>query len=75
MNRREVFEEMRRGGIGVNLHYIPVHLQPYYQKLGFLEGDFAEAEKYASEAITLPLYPGLTRDEQIKVITTLKKAI
>jgi len=54
-----VFESLRAAGIGVQLHYTPVHLQPYYRRLGYHEGDFPHAEAYASSAISLPLYPGL----------------
>ena len=50
----------RQPGIGVNVHYIPVHTQPYYRAMGFAEGDYPEAERYYREAISLPLYPGLT---------------
>ena len=67
-----LFKTLRNEGIGVNLHYMPVHLQPYYRKLGFQEGDFPEAEKYGKEAITLPLYPKLADENQKKVITILK---
>lgn len=72
---RQVFEELRQHEIGVNLHYIPVHTQPYYQKIGFSWGDFPEAEKYYGEAISLPLYPGLTENEQDCVIATLKSIL
>lgn len=72
---RHVFEYMRENGIGVNLHYIPVHLQPYYKKLGFNEGDFPTAEDYYSRAISIPLYTKLTQDEQDQVVATLKAAI
>jgi UDP-4-amino-4,6-dideoxy-N-acetyl-beta-L-altrosamine transaminase len=71
----EVFEKLRQSGIGVNLHYIPVHLQPYYQQLGFKSGDFPEAERYYSEAISLPLYPDLTETQQDIVIHTLEKLV
>jgi UDP-4-amino-4,6-dideoxy-N-acetyl-beta-L-altrosamine transaminase len=72
---RQVFEALRQARIGVNLHYIPVHVQPYYQQLGFKWGDFSEAEKYYQEAISLPLYYGLAEKEQDKVISILKKII
>jgi UDP-4-amino-4,6-dideoxy-N-acetyl-beta-L-altrosamine transaminase len=72
---RQVFEELRQYEIGVNLHYIPVHTQPYYKKIGFSWGDFPEAEKYYGEAISLPLYPGLTENEQDCVIATLKSIL
>lgn len=59
VSRKEVFEKLRAFNIGVNVHYIPVHLQPYYQKMGFKAGQFPEAEKYYSGAISIPLYVGL----------------
>lgn len=68
---REVFEALRGAGIGVNLHYMPVHLQPYYQALGFEEGMFPEAEAYGRDAISLPMYPGLTDEQQESVIKAL----
>ncbi|MFJ2384942.1 UDP-4-amino-4,6-dideoxy-N-acetyl-beta-L-altrosamine transaminase [Pseudomonas protegens] len=71
-SHREVFEGLRKAGIGVNLHYIPVHLQPYYQDLGFAEGDFPEAERYYAQAISLPIYPGLTDDQQDYVVQQLQ---
>ncbi len=71
----KVFEELRHKGIGVNLHYAPVHLQPYYRRLGFSEGHYPEAEKYAGEAITLPLYPAMTEVEQDHVIGVLQKIL
>lgn len=74
-DRREVFEAMRAGDIGVNVHYQPVHTQPYYQSLGFKEGDFPNAETYYARAITLPLYPTLTDEEQDEVVAVLKRAI
>jgi len=71
VNHRQLFEAMRSAGIGVNLHYIPVHTQPYYQEIGFSEGDFPAAEAYYKEAITLPLHATLTDDEQNLVADTL----
>lgn len=68
----QVFEELRQVGIGVNLHYIPVHTHPYYQQLGFTWGDFPQAECYYQEAISLPLYSGLTVEEQDRVVTKLQ---
>ncbi|WP_342585429.1 UDP-4-amino-4,6-dideoxy-N-acetyl-beta-L-altrosamine transaminase [Ruegeria sp. ANG-S4] len=75
MAHRSVFEDMRNAGIGVNLHYIPVHVQPYYRDLGFSWGDFPQAETYYQQAMTLPLFPGLTSQEQEKVVETLKNSI
>jgi dTDP-4-amino-4,6-dideoxygalactose transaminase len=72
---REVFEALRESGIGVNLHYIPVHTQPYYQRLGFKFGDFPESERYYAEAISLPMYSGLTRDQQDAVVVALGQAL
>lgn len=70
-SRLEVFNALRTAGIGVNVHYIPVHLQPYFRKRGFKPGDFPVAEQYYREAITLPLYSGLADAQQDFVIETL----
>jgi UDP-4-amino-4,6-dideoxy-N-acetyl-beta-L-altrosamine transaminase len=70
-----IFKSLRDKGIGVNLHYMPVHLQPYYRKLGFQEGDFPEAEKYGQEAVSIPLYPELSDNHQNHVIATLRSLI
>lgn len=72
-DRRVVFDALRQAGIGVNVHYIPVHTQPYYQDLGFKWGDFPEAETYYRRAISLPMFPGLTDSEFEFVVETLKK--
>ncbi|WP_460193311.1 UDP-4-amino-4,6-dideoxy-N-acetyl-beta-L-altrosamine transaminase [Thermosynechococcus sp. FA-CM-4201] len=74
-SHREVFEALRSLGIGVNLHYIPVHTQPYYQQLGFQWGDFPNAEAYYQEAMSLPLYYGLTLAQQDQVIQALKQVL
>jgi UDP-4-amino-4,6-dideoxy-N-acetyl-beta-L-altrosamine transaminase len=71
----QVFEELRQGGIGVNLHYIPVHLQPYYQKLGFQLGDFPKAEKYYQEAISIPMYYGLTEEAHDRVVAVFTEVL
>ena len=63
-NRRQCFVALREKDIGVNVHYIPVHLQPYYQKLGFKQGDFPNAEHYYERAISLPLFADLTTEQQ-----------
>jgi UDP-4-amino-4,6-dideoxy-N-acetyl-beta-L-altrosamine transaminase len=70
---RQVFEGLREAGVGVNLHYIPVYLQPYYEGLGFKAGYCPEAEQYYTEAISLPMYPGLTKVQQDKVIEVLRQ--
>jgi UDP-4-amino-4,6-dideoxy-N-acetyl-beta-L-altrosamine transaminase len=72
---RQVFEELRECGIGVNLHYIPVHTQPYYQKLGFNLGDFPQVEAYYQEAISIPLYYGLDEESQNRVAASLKQRL
>ncbi len=69
----DVFNSLRAANIGVNLHYIPVHLQPYYQKnFDFQTGDFPQAEQYYKEAISLPLYPDLTKEQQDYIVETLE---
>lgn len=73
--RSEVFDELSRKGIYANVHYIPVHTQPFYRKIGFSKGDFPEAEKYYEEALTLPLYPSMTEKEQDRVIHALYEAL
>lgn len=70
----EVFEAMRTAGVGVNLHYIPVYRQPYYEGLGFKPGHCPEAERYYAEAISLPMYPSLTEAQQDHVIHVLDQA-
>ncbi|NVD37009.1 UDP-4-amino-4,6-dideoxy-N-acetyl-beta-L-altrosamine transaminase [Marinobacter lutaoensis] len=74
-SHREVFESLRNQGIGVNLHYIPVHTQPYYQRMGFKPGDYPEAERYYAEAISLPIYPAMTEEQQNQVIAALARTI
>ncbi|MGP5192300.1 UDP-4-amino-4,6-dideoxy-N-acetyl-beta-L-altrosamine transaminase [Psychrobacter celer] len=71
----EVFKDMREAGILVNLHYIPVHLQPYYQEMGFEKGQFPEAEQYYKEAISLPMFPTLSYEQQQEVVESLKKLL
>jgi UDP-4-amino-4,6-dideoxy-N-acetyl-beta-L-altrosamine transaminase len=71
----DVFVALREQGIGVNLHYIPVHTHPYYREMGFAMGDFPEAERYYREAISLPIYPGLTDEDVTKVVNAVKIAI
>jgi len=70
--RRQIVEELRAAGIGVQIHYIPVHTQPYYRRLGFRDGDFPEAEKYYAETISLPMFAALKDAEQEKVVDTIK---
>jgi len=72
---RQVYEVLRALGILVNLHYIPVYRQPYYENLGFEAGYCPEAERYYTEAITLPMYPGLTETEQDRVVAALREEV
>ena len=74
-SRLEVFESLRAQGIGVNVHYIPVHLQPDYVKLGFAVGMFPEAERYYEEAITLPMFPMMRDEDVLRVREGLINAI
>lgn len=71
----EVFEGMRAAGILVNLHYIPVHMQPYYQELGFEMGQFPQAEQYYKEAISIPMFHTMTEVQQDKVVATLEELL
>lgn len=73
--RREIFERLQANGIGVNVHYIPVHTQPAYRELGFAWGEFPAAEAYYREAITLPLHPALGDEGQDRVISALEQAL
>jgi UDP-4-amino-4,6-dideoxy-N-acetyl-beta-L-altrosamine transaminase len=75
VTHNQVFEALRAKEIMVNLHYIPVHIQPYYQKMGFKLGDFPEAEKYYREAISIPMYVNLTDEEQQFVASCLREAL
>lgn len=75
MSRRIVFEKMRELGVGVNVHYIPVHIQPYYKQFGFQEKDFPNAYKYYLRTISLPLYSSLKSDEQLTVVKSLEKVL
>jgi UDP-4-amino-4,6-dideoxy-N-acetyl-beta-L-altrosamine transaminase len=71
----QVFEALRAKDIIVNLHYIPVHTQPYYQQLGFKVGQFPEAERYYAEAISIPMFPVMTDAQQDQVISSLREAM
>jgi dTDP-4-amino-4,6-dideoxygalactose transaminase len=73
-SHRQVFKELLELGIGVNLHYIPVHTQPHYKRMGFKSGSYPKAEQYYAEAISIPMYAGLTESEQMNVISSLQRA-
>ncbi|AKV95072.1 spore coat protein [Marinobacter sp. CP1] len=74
-SHREVFESLREQGIGINLHYIPVHTQPFYEAMGFAPDDFPESMRYYNEAISIPMYHGLTFEQQDAVVEALKQAL
>jgi UDP-4-amino-4,6-dideoxy-N-acetyl-beta-L-altrosamine transaminase len=73
--QREVFRELHQRKILVNLHYIPVYLQPYYRELGFKPGMYPESERYFKEAISIPLYPGLSQEQQDRVVEALAEVL
>lgn len=73
--RAQVFKALRAAGIGVNVHYIPIHTQPHYRRMGFRRGEFPAAEAYYARAVTLPLHPELTREQQGFVVDTLRQAL
>lgn len=74
-SHRQVFESLREQGIGVNLHYIPVHTQPYYQRMGFKQGDYPQAESYYAEAISLPMFQTMTEQQQDQVVAALHEVL
>jgi UDP-4-amino-4,6-dideoxy-N-acetyl-beta-L-altrosamine transaminase len=71
----QLFDDLRQRGIGVNVHYMPVHLQPYYRDMGFAPGQFSEAEAHGREAITLPLFAGLTDQAQSEVVRAIRQSL
>lgn len=74
-SHKQVFQSLRNDGIGVNLHYIPVHTQPYYSRMGFKADAFPEALAYYRSAISLPLFPTMTQQQQDKVVVALRRAL
>lgn len=75
VDRLTLYNRLRAAGIGVNVHYIPVHLQPHYRRFGFREGQFPQAESYYSKAISIPLYFGLSDADQQEVIRQLERGV
>ncbi len=73
--RLEVFESLRSENIGVNVHYIPIHLQPDYRRLGFAAGDFPASERYYKRALSIPLFATMSEDQQDRVIEALTRAL
>jgi len=74
-NREQIFNELRENGVGVNVHYIPIHTQPYYLQFGFKEGDFPNSESYYSRTISLPLFHAMTVEQQDEVCVVLKRVL
>ena len=74
-NKKDIFEYLRTSNIGVNIHYIPIHYHPFYAKLGFKRGDFPNAERYYNDALSIPVYPGLTDENMLYVTDKLKLCI
>jgi UDP-4-amino-4,6-dideoxy-N-acetyl-beta-L-altrosamine transaminase len=74
-SREQIFDELRETGVSVNVHYIPIHAQPYYRKLGFKDGEFPNSESYYEAALSLPLYSGMSFQEQDKVVESVIKAL
>ncbi|NPA72028.1 MAG: UDP-4-amino-4,6-dideoxy-N-acetyl-beta-L-altrosamine transaminase [Gammaproteobacteria bacterium] len=75
LSRAGVFKQLRDRGVGVNVHYIPVHTQPYYQQRGFAEGDFPNAESYYHQTISIPVFHAMTIEDQDQVISVLKQIL
>jgi len=75
LSHKEVFEQLRLKDIGVNLHYIPVHMQPYYKEIGFVTGEFIESEKYYADAISIPIFHSMTQEQQDKVVSVLTELL
>jgi UDP-4-amino-4,6-dideoxy-N-acetyl-beta-L-altrosamine transaminase len=75
LSHKEVFKQLREKGLGVNLHYIPVHTQPYFKELGFAAGQFTESEKYYADAISIPLFHAMTQQQQNKVVSVLTEVL
>lgn len=75
VSRRALFDALRAAGIGANLHYAPIHLQPFWRARGFAPGDFPAAERYGARALTIPLFPKLTDAQQDRVVEVLRGAL
>ena len=74
-NRKQIFNVLRENGIGVNVHYIPIHTQPYYLQFGFIEGDFPNSESYYNRTISIPLFHTMTVEQQDEVLDVLKRVL
>ena len=74
-NRDRVHDFLKSRGIAANVHYIPIHLQPFWQRLGFKTGDFPSSEQYYSQTLTIPLFPSLTKNQQDYVIDNIQESL
>lgn len=74
-SHKQIFSDLRSSGLGVNLHYIPIHMQPYYKNLGFNKGDFPKAEEYYSKSISIPLFHSMTNNQQDEVAIILRNIL
>jgi len=74
-NREQIFNVLRENGVGVNVHYIPIHTQPYYLQFGFREGDFPNSESYYNRTISIPLFHTMTAEQQDEVLDVLKRVL
>jgi len=74
-SRQQIFDELRKNNIGVNVHYIPIHTQPYYQQMGFQEGDFPNAEAYYEKSLSIPMYSTMSIDQQHFIVDTMNNII
>ena len=73
--QRQVYDELKKNDIGINLHYIPVHRQPYYENLGFKKNDFPQAENFHRKVLSIPMYASLQDEQQKYVIEIIKKIL
>jgi dTDP-4-amino-4,6-dideoxygalactose transaminase len=73
--RRDVFQHLRNEEIGANVHYIPIHTHPYYRRMGFGPGDFPNSERYYARALSIPLFPAMTSEQQDFVATSLSQSL
>lgn len=74
-SHKQIFSDLRKSGLGVNLHYIPIHMQPYYKNLGFNKGDFPKAEEYYNKSISIPLFHSMTNSQQDEVALILRNIL
>jgi len=74
-DRKAIYNALKQRNVGVNVHYIPIHTHPHYQQLGFQWGQFPNAENYYNVALTLPLFPSMSKAQQMHVVTSLREVL